>query len=90
MFKKESKGERASKAGVFNLYLFKGHILMAERFAGRIHVLESKVCILLQDMPTNITLREHNRIVLLFYLFIFGLWFTFIITSIYLFPQEYF
>jgi hypothetical protein len=29
------------KAGVFSLYLLKGHILMAERSAGRIHVLHS-------------------------------------------------
>jgi hypothetical protein len=48
------------KAGVFNIYLLKGHILMAERFAGRIHILQSKVCILLHDMPANISLHEHT------------------------------
>jgi hypothetical protein len=47
-------------AGVCNLYLFKGHILIAERFAGRIHVLQSKVCVLLQDMPTNISLYKYT------------------------------
>jgi hypothetical protein len=73
---------RDFKAGVFSLYLLKGHILMAERFAGRNHVLQSKVCVLLQDMPTDISLHKHNRIVLLFYLFMHGL--TFII--IYLYP----
>jgi hypothetical protein len=46
--------------GVFNLYLLKGHILMAERFMGRIHVLQSKVCTLFQDMPTNIFLHKHT------------------------------
>jgi hypothetical protein len=49
-----------SKPGVFNLYLLKDHILMAERFAGRIHVLQSKVCILLQDMATDISLHKHT------------------------------
>jgi hypothetical protein len=43
---------------------------MEERFAGRIHVLHSKVCILLQDMRTNISLRKYTKIVLLFYVFI--------------------
>jgi hypothetical protein len=47
-------------AGVFNSYLLKGHILMTEIFAGRIHVLQSKVCILSQDMPTNVSLRKHT------------------------------
>jgi hypothetical protein len=60
------------REGVFNLYLLKGHILMTERFAGRIHVLYSKVCILLQDMPTNISL--HRYIKDSFILFIY-LWF---------------
>jgi hypothetical protein len=58
-------------AGVFNPYLLKGHILMAERFAGRIQVLQSKICILLQDMRTNISLRKHTYdsfvILLMFY-----------------------
>jgi hypothetical protein len=60
---------------------------MAERFAGRIRVLRSKVCVLLQDMPTNISIRKHilDSLVILF---VYGLWFIFII--IYLFPQEYF
>jgi hypothetical protein len=47
-------------AGVFQLYLLKGHILMEERFADCIHVLQSKVCILLQDMPTNISLHKRT------------------------------
>jgi hypothetical protein len=59
-----------SKAGVFKLYLLKGHILMAERFAGRIHVLQSKVCILLQDTPTSISLHKHTQHSLFIYLFI--------------------
>jgi hypothetical protein len=67
---------RCSVAGVFNLYLHKGHMLMAERFAGRIHVLQSKVCILLQDLPTSISLHKHTQDSLLFYLFI-NLWFIF-------------
>jgi hypothetical protein len=33
---------------------------MAESFAGRIHVLQSKVCILLQDIRTNISLHKHT------------------------------
>jgi hypothetical protein len=49
-----------SKPGVFNLHLGKGHILMAERFAGSIHVLQSKVCMLLQDMRTNASLHKHT------------------------------
>jgi hypothetical protein len=49
-----------SRAGVFNIYSLNGHILMAERFAGHIHVLQSTVCILLQDMPTNISLHKHT------------------------------
>jgi hypothetical protein len=44
---------------------------MAERFAGRIHVLQSKVCILLQNMPTDIPYINIRRIFLLFYLFIY-------------------
>jgi hypothetical protein len=55
-----SEGGDYFRPGVFNLYLLKGHILMAERFAGRIHVLQSKVYILLQDMPTNISLHKHT------------------------------
>jgi hypothetical protein len=47
-------------AGTCNLYLLKGHILMAERFAGRILVLQSKGWILLQDMPTNISVHRHT------------------------------
>jgi hypothetical protein len=46
--------------GVFNLHLLKGHILTAERFAGPVHMLQSKVCILLQDVPTNISLHKHT------------------------------
>jgi hypothetical protein len=53
---------KSSKSGVFNIYLFKGRILMAERFAGCIHILQSKVCILLQDMPTNISIYIHTYI----------------------------
>jgi hypothetical protein len=56
---------------------------MAERFAGRIHVLQSKVCTLLQDMHTNISLHEHTYHGFVI-LFIYGLRFIFII--IYLFP----
>jgi hypothetical protein len=77
-----------SNAGVFTLYLLKGHILKAERFAGRIHALQSKVCILLQDMPTNISLHKHIQdgfVILFMYLFIYDLWFILIII-IYLFP----
>jgi hypothetical protein len=48
-----------SKSGDFSLYLLKGHILMAEIFAGRIHVLHSKVCILLQDMRADVSLHKH-------------------------------
>jgi hypothetical protein len=33
---------------------------MAERFVGRIHILQSKVCILLQGMPTNISVRKYK------------------------------
>jgi hypothetical protein len=40
--------------------MLKGQILMAEIFAGIIHVLQSKVCMLLQDMLTNISVREHT------------------------------
>jgi hypothetical protein len=50
----------SSSTRVFKFYLLKGQILMAERFAGRIHVLQSKVCILLQDMPTDISLHKHT------------------------------
>jgi hypothetical protein len=50
----------AYRAGVFNLYLLKSHILMAESFAGRIPVLQIKVYILLQDMHTNISLHKHT------------------------------
>jgi hypothetical protein len=60
------------KPGVFNLYLHRGHILTAERFAGRIHVLQSKVCILLQDLPTDISLHKHTQdsfVILFMYLF---------------------
>jgi hypothetical protein len=32
------------RPGVFKRYLLKGHILTAERFAGGVHVLQSKVC----------------------------------------------
>jgi hypothetical protein len=49
-----------TKSGVFKLYLLKGHILMAEIFLGYIHVLQSKLCILLQDMPANISLHKHT------------------------------
>jgi hypothetical protein len=59
-------------AGVFNLHLLKGHILMAERSAGRIHVLHSKVCMLLQDRRTGISLHKHTYgsfIYLFIYLF---------------------
>jgi hypothetical protein len=49
-----------SKTGVLKLHLLKGHILMAEISAGHIHVSQSKVCILLQDMPTDISLRKHT------------------------------
>jgi hypothetical protein len=48
------------RSGVFSLYLLKGHILMAERSAGCIHVLHSKVCTLLQDMPTDISLHKRT------------------------------
>jgi hypothetical protein len=44
---------------------------MAERFIGRIYVLPSKVCILLHDMPTNISLHKHTYdsfVILLIYL----------------------
>jgi hypothetical protein len=34
---------------------------MAERFAGRNHVLQSKVCILLHDMPTDISVQKHTQ-----------------------------
>jgi hypothetical protein len=50
----------SSTPGVFKVYLLKGHILMAERFAGRIRVLQSKVCILLQDIRTNISLHKYT------------------------------
>jgi hypothetical protein len=42
---------------------------MAERFAGRIHVLHSKVRILLHDMPTNISLHKHTYNSFVIYLF---------------------
>jgi hypothetical protein len=51
---------RTYRPGALNLYLLKGHILMAEKFAGRIRVLQSKVCVSLQDMPTNISLHKHT------------------------------
>jgi hypothetical protein len=54
------KNLRSYNAGVFNLNLLKGHILMAEIFAGRIHVLQGKVCILLQDMRTNLLKLSGN------------------------------
>jgi hypothetical protein len=44
-----------------------------KRFAGHIHVLQSKVCILLQNMRTNIYLHKHAYDS--FILFIY-LWFT--------------
>jgi hypothetical protein len=47
-------------AGVFNRYLLKGPTLVAERFAGRIHASQSKVCILLQGMPTDVSLCKHT------------------------------
>jgi hypothetical protein len=50
----------ASKPGVFNIYLLQGHILMPEIFGGRIHVLQSKDRILLQDMPTDIYVHKHT------------------------------
>jgi hypothetical protein len=50
---------------------------MAERFAGRIHVLQGKVRIMLQDIPTNISLPKHTYkgsfLILFIYLFIYGL-----------------
>jgi 2,3-bisphosphoglycerate-independent phosphoglycerate mutase len=49
---------------------------MAESFAGRIHFLQSKVCIVLQDMPTDISVRTHtwdSFVILFIYLFIYGL-----------------
>jgi hypothetical protein len=61
---------------------------MAERFAGRIHVLQSKVRILLQDMPTNISLHKHtyDSFVILFYLsMVYDLFLWFIYLFIYLF-----
>jgi hypothetical protein len=42
-----------------------------KKIMGHIHVLQSKVCILLQGMPTNISPHKHTKIVLLFYLFIY-------------------
>jgi hypothetical protein len=47
-------------AGVFSLYLLKGHILMAERFENRIHVLQIKVCVLLLDMTTNTSIYKNT------------------------------
>jgi hypothetical protein len=60
-------------------YLLKGHILMAERFAGCFHVLQSKICILLQDMSTSISLREHTEDSYFIYLFMVYefLWFAY-------------
>jgi hypothetical protein len=52
------------------LYLLKGHILMAKRLAGRVHILRSKVCILLQDTRTDISLHKHiydSFVILLIY-----------------------
>jgi hypothetical protein len=80
-----SKTKAPSNSGIFNLYLLKGHILMEERFAGHIHVLQSKVCMLLQDMPTNISLHKHTKIVLLLYSFMVYVLFLFTFS-----PQEYF
>jgi hypothetical protein len=57
----EVQGGESLRPGVLNLHLLKGlkgHVLMAERFAGRIYVSQRKVCILLQDMPTDISLRK--------------------------------
>jgi hypothetical protein len=76
------------RARVFNLYLPKGQILIVEKFTGRIHVLQSKVCILLQGMPTNISPHKHtydNFVILFIYGFIFSLQIIFIV--IYLLPQ---
>jgi hypothetical protein len=66
-------GATAPSARVFSIDLLKGHILMAERFAGRIHVLHSKVRILLQDMRTGISLHKHTQDSFICYLFIKGL-----------------
>jgi hypothetical protein len=66
-----------SVAGVCKLHLLKGHILVAERSAGRIHVLQSKVCMLLQDVPIGISLHKHTYgsfVCLFIYLFtVYGL-----------------
>jgi hypothetical protein len=47
-------------ARVFSLYLLKGHILMAERFEDRIHLLQIKICILLLDMATNTSIYKNT------------------------------
>jgi hypothetical protein len=47
---------------------------MADKFAGRIHVLQSKVWISLQDMRTDISLHKHTQdsfVILCMYLFIY-------------------
>jgi hypothetical protein len=47
---------------------------MTERFAGCIHVLQSEVCILLQDVPTDISVRKRSLdsfVILFIYLFMF-------------------
>jgi hypothetical protein len=48
------------RAGVFSRYLLEGHIFVLERFAGRLHVLLRIVCMLLQDIHTNIFLHKHT------------------------------
>jgi hypothetical protein len=79
----------SSRAGVFNFYLLRGHILMAERFMGCIHILQRKVCILLQDMPANISVHKHtqNSFVILFIYLWFMIYFSYYLlnpTSIFL------
>jgi hypothetical protein len=47
-----------SRSGTFNFTCSRA--TTAEGFAGRIHILQSKVCMLLQDMPTDISLHKHT------------------------------
>jgi hypothetical protein len=44
---------------------------MAERFVCLIRVLQSKVCILLQELPTNTSLRKHTEDSFVIFIYLF-------------------
>ena len=67
---------KGHNAGVCNIYLLKNHILMVERFVRRMLVLQSTVCTLLLDTPTNTSLQKQTKQILLLFIYLIskGLW----------------